>query len=295
MSWLTSTVWKIPRAGTLLLFVGACWVAPSAAQELRVPESAMAGQAAVISTNGSGHATFYLIGPGTSIKREINLGEDVHVAPESLEDSGQYLAIVCSESCGSATFYVQPSHPASLSFLVHPSRVPDNQPDAVSGVAFPFDHFGNLVLDPLAVTFQAAGPKEKLFAREVSTRDGVAWFRTASGKSVGPLHITASIGPVSSPRVIAQVASEPCNLRIKGQRTAKGILVETEPVHDCAGNPVADGTIVTFNASGDGEKSTVDAPIKGDVARALITDSGPVTISAASGVAMTNELRVGGK
>jgi hypothetical protein len=56
---------------------------------------------------------------------------------------------------------------------------------------------------------------------------------------------------------------------------------------------VPDGTIVTFTATVDGEKSTVDAPIKQDVARAEIAASGPATISAASGVVMGNELRMG--
>jgi hypothetical protein len=92
---------------------------------------------------------------------------------------------------------------------------------------------------------------------------------------------------------VQQVASDPCNLRIKGQRTAAGILVETEPVHDCAGNSVSDGTIVTFTATDASGKSTVDAPIKQGVARAQMTASAAAVISVASGVVMGNELRVG--
>ena len=92
-----------------------------------------------------------------------------------------------------------------------------------------------------------------------------------------------------------QVASDPCNLRIIGERTSAGIMVQTEPVHDCAGNPVPDGTIVTFTATVGDTKSTVDAPIKQDVARAQIVASGAAVISAASGVVMGNELRVGAR
>ena len=91
-----------------------------------------------------------------------------------------------------------------------------------------------------------------------------------------------------------QVASDPCSLRIKGQRTAKGIVVETEPVRDCAGNPVPDGTVVTFTAKDGSETDTVDAPIKQGIARAQMTATGPVLVSAASGVVMGNELRSGG-
>ncbi|HTW59109.1 MAG TPA: hypothetical protein VMD99_13335 [Terriglobales bacterium] len=296
MSWSTNIACRIPDARLLACaaLIAACLAPPSSAQELRLPASASAGEAITISATGSGRATFYLAGPGISSKSEINLGEEIRIPAASLHYAGEYLAILCSDTCRSASFDVNPAQPATLSFLVHPSRVPDNQPDSVSGVAFPFDHFSNLVLAPLTVNFHAAGPKESLFSRSVSTHDGVAWFRTSSGKAAGALHITASIGDLSAQRVLAQVASDPCNLRITGARTPNGILVETAPVHDCAGNQVSDGTIVTFTAVGSGETSTVDAPVKGDVARARLTGSGPVVISVASGVAMGNELHIAG-
>ena len=90
-----------------------------------------------------------------------------------------------------------------------------------------------------------------------------------------------------------QVASDPCNLRIKAQRTAKSILVETEPVRDCSGNAVPDGTIVTFTATDPAGKSTVDMPVKQGVARAQLLASGSAVISVASGVVMGNQLRLG--
>ena len=105
--------------------------------------------------------------------------------------------------------------------------------------------------------------------------------------------LTASINDVSARRVVQQVASDPCSLRIKGQRTPKGIIVETDPVRDCSGNPVPDGTVVTFTAKDAKDSSTVDAPIKQGVARAQITATGPVVISAASGVVMGNALHLG--
>jgi hypothetical protein len=107
------------------------------------------------------------------------------------------------------------------------------------------------------------------------------------------LQIAASINDVSTRRVVQQVASDPCRLQIKGQRNAKGFAVETEPVRDCTGNPVPDGTIVTFTAKDAQGTGTVDAPIKKGIARAQMAGSGPVTISAASGVVMGNELHLG--
>jgi hypothetical protein len=142
------------------------------------------------------------------------------------------------------------------------------------------------------VNFQLTTPGSPPVTHAVATQKGVAWFRTSSGRSAGALQVTASINDVSARRVVQQVASDPCGLRIKGERTPKGIVVETEPVRDCTGNPVPDGTIVTFTAKGGSKTSTVDAPIKQGVARAQMTTTGPVVISAASGIVMGNELRL---
>jgi hypothetical protein len=167
--------------------------------------------------------------------------------------------------------------------------------DAVSGVAFPFDQFRNLVLTPQTVAFQISEGNKSLFSRPIRTQNGAAWFRTASGKSAGPVQVVASLDDLSAKRVLQQVASDPCNLRITGQRIPIGILVQTEPVHDCAGNVVPDGTIVTFSATEANGKSTVDAPIKQGIARAKIEATGATVVSVASGVVMGNELRIEAK
>jgi len=265
------------------------------AQEIRVPASATAGEEITISTTGSGKATLYLVGPGVSRKDDVSLGEEIHLRAQDLRNAGGYLAVVCSDSCRSAAFYVTAAKPASLTFLVHPSRVPVSREDAVSGVAFPFDKFHNLVLASQTVTFQLTDGTASVFSRQAQTQNGVAWFRTSSGKSAGALQVVASLDDLSARRAVQQVASDPCNLRIKGERTASGILVQTEPVHDCAGNVVPDGTIVTFTANEGDSRSTVDAPIKKGVARAQIEGSGPASISVASGVVMGNELHIGAK
>jgi len=299
MSWLTNTVWANLRPGRKLSTCLAsilCMGGLSGGEVagVHVPASVVAGTPTPISTAGSGKAAFYLIGPSISVKRDVNLGEAVQLQSRDVQNAGRYVAVVCSESCQSAAFYVTAAKPASMSFLVHPSRVPVAQSDAVSGVVLPFDQFRNLVLEPLTVDFQLTAGTAALMSRPIQTHNGVAWFRTSSGKTAGTLQVAASINELAAKRVVRQVASDPCNLRIKGQRTTKGILVETELVHDCAGNPVTDGTIVTFTASEANGKSTVDAPIKQGVARAQIASPGPVVVSVASGVVMGNELRVGG-
>jgi hypothetical protein len=228
------------------------------------------------------------------VKRDVQLGQDISLAAKEVQNAGRYVATVCSSSCSSVTFYVSAGKPSSLTFLVHPSRAPVGQNDVVNAVAFPFDEFGNLILTPQTVEFQMSSKGSNAGTHKVATRDGAAWFRANSGKSAGALQITASLNDVVARRVVQQVASDPCSLRIKGERTATGIMVETEPVRDCSGNPVPDGTIVTFTAKAGNETSTVDAPVKQDVARARIIAKGPVMISAASGVVMGNELRIGG-
>src|ERR1700733_5807855 len=131
-----------------LLSLAVATAQQSHAQDIRVRSGHSAGEEATISTTGSGKATFYLVGPAASIKSDVNLGEEIHLKSQDLQTAGAYLAIVCSASCNSASFFVSAAKPAALSFLVHPSRVPVSMGDAVSGVALPFDQFHNLVLAP---------------------------------------------------------------------------------------------------------------------------------------------------
>ncbi len=264
-------------------------------QDLRAPAAAVAGTAASIATTGSGSATFYLVGPSATLKRDVHLGGEVALSAKDLQSAGKYLAIVCSSNCRSVEFFVAPAKPVRMTFLVHPSRAPVGLNDVVSGVALPFDEFGNLAIAPVRIDFQLNAKGGPPSSHLVSTQNGVAWFRASSGRTAGALQITASINEVAARRVVQQVASDPCSLRIKGQRTAKGIVVETELVRDCAGNPVPDGTVVTFTVKDGSETSTVDAPIKQGIARAQMTATatGPVLVSAASGVVMGNELRLG--
>ncbi|HZQ96858.1 MAG TPA: hypothetical protein VFA67_17730 [Candidatus Sulfotelmatobacter sp.] len=280
---------------TGLLAILFCLAPASSGQDgnLRVPSGAVAGQPFSISTSGSGSATFYLLGPSLALKRDVQLGQEISLTAKQIQSAGRYVATLCTDTCSSAAFFVQAGKPSNLTFLVHPSRAPVGQPDTISGVAFPFDEFGNLIFSPATVQFQLASKESNLGSHSVQTHNGVAWFRTSSGKSAGAVQVSASLNDVIARRVVQQVASDPCRLHIKAQRTAKGIEVETEPVRDCAGNPVPDGTVVTFTAKNGDQISTVDAPVKQDIARARISAKGPMVISAASGVVMGNELRVG--
>jgi hypothetical protein len=263
------------------------------AAELNVPDHVTAGSVFSISATGSGSATFYLLGPGHAAKRQVQLGSEIRITADDIQTAGRYVAIACgSDGCSSAAFFVTASDPAKISFLLHPSRVPVADRDAINATAFVFDRYYNPVLKTVTVDFQIVPKNGKPFTQAVKAARGVAWMRMSSTPKEGPVKVIASLGEASEPRVIQQVASEACHLRIKATRTAKGVLVETDPVRDCSGNAVPDGTIVSFTAVDASGKSTVDAPIKKGVARTQFPISGRATISVASGVVIGNEIRL---
>jgi len=269
------------------------FVALAQAAELRPPAQATAGTAFSIASSGAGEGTFYLIGPAQISKRKVNSGE-ISVQADEVEQAGTYTAILCADQCTSVNFYVRPAQASRLSLLVHPSRVPVAASNAISAVAFVFDRFHNLVLSPQKVDFKVAPPEGAAISQSKTTANGAAWIRITSARKGGPAKVGASIGDVAEMRVVQQVASDACNLRIKAIPGPKGISVETDPVRDCSGNFVPDGTVVSFTKTDSSGKTTVDAPIKRGVARVEMAVSGPARISVASGVVNGNELSLGG-
>ncbi len=131
-------------------------------------------------------------------------------------------------------------------------------------------------------------------SRTETTRDGIAYTKLDSSRKEGAAQFVASSGSASVRRVVQEVASDPCNIRMRAERDQNGILVQTDPIRDCAGNPVPDGTIVTFTSMDAKGKSTVDARIKRGVAQAQLPASDNATISVAAGVVVGNEIKWGG-
>jgi hypothetical protein len=272
-----------------------CVTTAATAADLRVPQKVPAGTAVAIATSGTGDATIYIVGPTARIKRKLRLGETVNLAADDVRDAGRYRVVLRSGDNETAqAFFVDAAAPANISFFAQPSRVPAAKPGVISGTAFVFDQYRNLVLVPTPVSFDVSLAGMPSVVRTVNSREGVAWTRMDSGRKEGPAQFVASTGNVSVRRVVQQVASDPCNLRIHAQPSASGIVVETDPVRDCSGNPVPDGSIVTFTAVDANGKSTVDARIKRGVARAELPASRNASITVAAGVVMGNEIRWGG-
>jgi hypothetical protein len=276
------------RVLEIAMLVAVCWFAEYAAKaaEIQVPQKAVAGTEISLPTSGSG--TLYVFGPGTAIKKDVKSGEEVKL---TLKQAGRYTAILGGTA---ETFEVAPAITDEVAFLARPSRVPADRKDVINGTAFLFDANHNLVTAPTKVRFDLSVAGGASQSREVQAKDGVAYIKMDSGRQAGAAQFVVAVGDKSVRRVVQQTASDPCNLRMHAQKDKNGVVVETDPIRDCAGNPVPDGTIVTFTAVDQNGRSTVDARIKKGVAKAQLPPMQNATLSVAAGVVVGNEVRWGG-
>jgi hypothetical protein len=267
----------------------------ASAADLHPPATVEAGQAFSIPVQGSGEATFYLVGPEHIVKRTVKLGGDLEIQSGEVSSAGRYQAILCDSSCTFASFQVNAAQPAHLSFFLHPSRVPVSTPNSIDATAFVFDRYFNLVLTPAVVDFRITPASGAGFSQRVPTHHGVAWMRTSSTAHEGRVQVTAVVGSVEEARVVQQVAAEACRLNVRAVPSGKMIALETDPVRDCSGNALPDGTVVSFTTIDSAGKSTVDTPIKKGIARTEISVHGRAHVSVACGVIEGNEIAVNGR
>ena len=211
---------------------------------------------------------------------------------DDLKNAGRYMIFIDGED--GATFFVTAGPVSSIAFLARPSRVPAATPNVIAGTAFIFDKYQNLVMQPEPVKFELTANGLNV-SRTETTRDGIAYTKLDSSRKEGAAQFIASSGQASVRRVVQEVAADPCNIRMHAERDKNGILVQTDPISDCAGNPVPDGTIVTFTSVDANGKSTVDARIKRGIAQAQLPASNNATISVAAGVVVGNEIKWGGR
>ena len=264
------------------------------AAEVHPPSQISAGVSFSMPSSGTGQGMLYLIGPAHLSKRQVNLGTDIEVDGDEVERAGRYTVILCTDQCSASEFHVHPAGPDRLSLLVHPSRVPVSNPNAISAVAVVWDVYHNLELSPETVKFTVNPDEHTSLSEARTTNNGIAWIRLTSAAKSGVVKLEASVGKVSEIRVVQQVASDACNLRIRASSASKKIMVETDPVRDCSGNFVPDGTVVSFTMTDSAGKTTVDVPIKRGVAKVEMPAHGRARITAASGVVTGNELDLGG-
>ncbi len=261
---------------------------------LSLPKSVQAGSAFSIPTSGNGKATLYIVGLGQVLMRDVQLGEPVNFSVDSLRDAGRYLVILTQPGspAETETLDVTPaSTPARLSFLARPSRLPVSLHDGITGAAYVFDAYDNLVLAPMPVSFQLSTPSGAAQTSNAMTRTGAAWVLMDSTGKQGIDQFVAKAGGVSSTRVIRQVPGDPCDLKMSASASGQELQLKTDPVLDCGGNAVLDGTVVTFSETYAGGQSTVDVPLKHGIAQVAMPAHHGATLSVACGVVMGNQIR----
>jgi len=280
--------------------LAACFVAattvfalPPRVGALELPKTVVAGNAFSVSTEGSGEAVLYIVGPGQVLRRKVQLGEEVLFHAGEVHNAGHYsVFLVGPSSTQSSEFEVTSTDQAStLSFLAKPSRLPVDVHDGISGVVYVLDAFRNLITQPTAASFELSGLGGAAQTRSAPTRNGVAWIELDSAAKAGNAQFLVHVDKVSEKRIVQEVPGDPCTLRMSARQSDGRIELETDPLRDCRGNTVSDGTIVTFTERYDGGETTVDVPLKRGVARTTVPAHDGSVISAATGVVMGNEIR----
>lgn len=264
---------------------------------LNLPRQVEAGAAFSIPTTGSGKAVLYIIGFGQVLRQDVQLGQAVSFAPGVLHNAGRYLAVLVSDSSkDQGVFDVMPaSQVENVSFLAKPSRLAVSLHNGISGAVYVFDTYQNLILTPKPVSFQLATGSGAAQSRSATTEYGRAWIQLDSASKEGAAQFTARVGDVSNTRIIQQVPGDPCGLKMTARPAGRNVALQTEPLRDCTGNAVPDGTIVTFTEVYDGGQTTVDVPLKRGIAQTELPAHPGARISAATGVVLGNEIRLGGQ
>ncbi len=281
-------------ARSILIAVSALAGAAAACAQgaIGFPKNIEAGSAFSVMLPGSGEGTLYIVGPDQVLKREVALGQVTYFPSGLLCNAGHYLAFLGGSDAGVSQFDVSAaSKAAELSFLAKPSRLPVGVRDGISGAVYVFDGYRNLVSAPLPVEFALTNPAGAVLTRSTVARYGAASTLFDSTPQQGTDRFVASADGVSSTRIVRQVPGDPCAIKMNASQVGSKLQLTTEPVRDCSGNAIPDGTIVTFTQSYNGAESTVDVPLKRGIAEVQMPDHPGATVSAASGVVLGNQIR----
>ena len=262
-------------------------------EQMLLPKTVEAGSAFSIQSTGSGKATLYIVGLGQVLKRDVQLGETAFFPAESLISAGHYLVVLAgTSSTQNGSFDVLPTgKPANLSLLAKPSRLPVGLRGGITGAVYVFDDYRNLIAAPAQVSFELSNPTGPVQKRLVMTRNGAAWTVMDSTAQQGIDKFVARVDDVYSTRVVAQVPGDPCGLKMNAQQSGQQVRLVTDPVRDCSGNAIPDGTVVTFTEKYNGVQSTVDEPLKNGIAEVEMSAHTGATFSVASGIVMGNQIR----
>ncbi len=259
---------------------------------LILPHTVEAGRSFSIQNAENGKSILYIVGPGQVLMLDVQHGKTISIAAGLLYNAGHYLAIsIGNTSTESGSFDVIPTtQPSSLSFLAKPSRLPVGIKNGISGAVYIFDAYHNLITTPETVSFTLSNDSESIQERTSISHAGSAWAVLDSTNKEGIDRFEARVDGISSSRVVEQVPGDPCSIKTSAQESGQELLLKTDPVRDCSGNAVPDGTIVTFTEIYGGTQSTIDMPLKRGVAQVEMVAHKGARISVASGVVLGNEI-----
>jgi len=262
------------------------------AQGLTLPETIQAGAAFDVQISGTGNGTLYIVGPSQVLQQKVTLGQTASFDSGTLTNAGIYTVVLTGgSSTEHRTLNVLPAKDAAhITFLARPSRLPVNLHNGISGAVYVFDAYHNLIIKPMPVSFDLTPPSGAAQQRKATTVDGAAWVQLNSTPKEGMGKFVASADGVTSQRIVEQVPGAPCRLQMSASRSGQQLELQTEPVRDCSGNAVPDGTIVTFTEDYKGMQSTVDVPLKRGIAKVEMPAHNGATITVASGVVLGNEI-----
>lgn len=261
--------------------------------DLILPKSIEAGAAFSVQCGGSGKGTLYIAGPGQFIRQDVQLGNNIAIPSGTLYNAGHYSVWVTSDSSTqSGSIDVAPTQrPSDITFIAKPSRLAVALHNAITGSTYVFDTYGNLITRPMQVSFELSNPNAPAQSRTVQTSHGAAWTQMDSSPREGKAQFVARVGEISSTRIVGQVPGDPCTIRMSAKLSGNKVQLVTDPVRDCSGNAIPDGTIVTFTENYNDTKSTVDVPLKKGIASVEMPAHRGATISVASGIILGNQIR----
>jgi hypothetical protein len=120
-------------------------------------------------------------------------------------------------------------------------------------VSVPFDRFGNPVANGTPVNMRALHPGDQLELKDTETRNLVAWSRIYSRTRAGRTTISMTAADKHGPDanfmevpgwpVPFSLSASPTNLPADGRQL---VTIRSDVIRDRYGNPMLDGTLVTF-------------------------------------------------
>jgi adhesin/invasin len=175
-----------------------------------------------------------------------------------------------------------PGPPANLALAAAPSTLPVDDLSTLTAAAT--DQFGNPVADGVVVSFTTSFGA--LSDNSATTVNGVA-TATLSSTLPGTAVVTATVGSLSATALVTFTPGAPANLSLiaaPGALQVSNLSALTVTVTDQFGNPVADGTLVSFSTNLGVATPAVAATVNG-VATATLssTVAGLATVTATVG------------